>query len=64
MLLIGPCMQQSKLNYKQKYSHEDRLYPMSNVDASEENVESPSTYGGQAYTEYRKKEKKRREKKK
>ncbi len=46
MLLIGPCMQQSKLNYKQKYSHEDRLYPMSNVDASEENVESPSTYGG------------------
>jgi predicted nucleotide-binding protein len=37
---------------------------MSNVDASEENVESPSAYGGQAYIEYRKKEKKRRGKKK
>ena len=57
-------MQQSKLNYKQKYSREDQLYHMSNVDASEENVESPSTYGGQAYIEYRKKEKKRRGKKK
>lgn len=64
MLLMGPCMQQSKLNYKQKYSREDQLYHMSNVDASEENVESPSTYGGQAYIEYRKKEKKRRGKKK
>jgi hypothetical protein len=64
MLLIGLYMQQSKLNYKQKYSHKDRLCPMSNVDASEENVESPSAYGGQAYIEYRKKEKKRRGKKK
>ncbi len=34
---------------------------MSNVNASEDNVESPSTYGGHAYREYRKKE--RQEKK-
>ena len=30
---------------------------MSNINSSEENVESPSTYGGEAYKEYRKKEK-------
>jgi hypothetical protein len=28
--------------------------------SSEENVESPSTYGGAAYVEYRKKEKKKK----
>jgi hypothetical protein len=33
---------------------------MSNINASEENIESPSTYGGQAYVEYRKKEQKKR----
>ena len=32
---------------------------MSNVEASEENVKSPSTYGNDAYQEYRKKEKKK-----
>jgi predicted nucleotide-binding protein len=37
---------------------------MSNVEASEDNVESPSTYGGHAYREYRKKEKKKRQEKK
>ena len=37
---------------------------MSNVNASEDNVESPSTYGGHAYREYRKKEKKKRQEKK
>lgn len=37
---------------------------MGNVNASEENLESPSTYGGQAYVEYRKKEKKKRQEKK
>jgi hypothetical protein len=31
---------------------------MSSNHASEENVESPSTYGKEAYVEYRKKEKK------
>ena len=31
---------------------------MSNIEASEENVKSPSTYGNDAYQEYRKKEKK------
>lgn len=36
---------------------------MSNVKASEENIESPSTYVGEAYKEYRKKEKRKREKK-
>jgi hypothetical protein len=30
---------------------------MSNTEASEENVKSPSTYGNDAYQEYRKKEK-------
>ena len=30
---------------------------MSNINSSEENVESPSTYGGEAYKEYRKKKK-------
>jgi hypothetical protein len=30
---------------------------MSNTNASEENVESPSTYGNEGYKEYRKKEK-------
>jgi len=33
---------------------------MSNINASEENVESPSTYGNTAYKDYRKKEKKRK----
>ena len=31
---------------------------MSNINASEDNVESPSTYVGDAYKEYRKKERK------
>ena len=31
---------------------------MSNIEASEENVKSPTTYGNNAYEEYRKKEKK------
>jgi hypothetical protein len=31
---------------------------MSNTEASEENVKSPSTYGNKGYEEYRKKEKK------
>ena len=30
---------------------------MSNTDASENNVESPSTHGNESYKEYRKKEK-------
>jgi hypothetical protein len=30
---------------------------MSNIEATEENVKSPSTYGNYAYEEYRKKEK-------
>ena len=30
---------------------------MSNTDASENNAESPSTYGKEGYKEYRKKEK-------
>jgi hypothetical protein len=30
---------------------------MSNTNASESNVESPSTYGNEGYKEYRKKEK-------
>ncbi|MEZ5390229.1 MAG: hypothetical protein R2680_10270 [Nitrososphaeraceae archaeon] len=34
---------------------------MSNIEASEENLESPSTYVGDAYKEYRKKEKRKRE---
>jgi hypothetical protein len=33
---------------------------MSNINASEDNVESPSTYVGDAYKEYRKNEKKKR----
>ena len=37
---------------------------MSNVNASEENVESPSTYVGDAYKDYRKNEKRKEEKKK
>jgi len=32
---------------------------MSNIEASEDNVKSPSTYGNTAYEEYRKKEKKK-----
>ena len=32
---------------------------MSNTKASEDNVESPSTYGNEAYQRYRKKEKKK-----
>ncbi len=31
---------------------------MSNIKASEENTESPSTYGNEAYKEYRKTKKK------
>ena len=33
---------------------------MSNIEASEENVKSPSTYGNKGYEEYRKKEKKKK----
>jgi hypothetical protein len=33
---------------------------MSNTEASEENVKSPSTYGKKGYEEYRKKEKKKK----
>jgi len=36
---------------------------MSNIDASEDNLESPSTYVGDAYKEYRKKERRKREEK-
>lgn len=32
---------------------------MSNTEASDENVKSPSTYGNDAYQEYRKKEKRK-----
>ena len=32
---------------------------MSNTDASEENVKSPSTYGNEGYQEYRKREKRK-----
>jgi hypothetical protein len=34
---------------------------MSNINSSEDNVESPSTYGGEAYKEYRKKKKAKRQ---
>jgi hypothetical protein len=36
---------------------------MSNINASEENVESPSTYGNEAYKEHRKEEKKKKQQK-
>jgi hypothetical protein len=36
---------------------------MSNINASEENVESPSTYGNEAYKEHRKGEKKKKQQK-
>jgi hypothetical protein len=34
---------------------------MSNTNASEDNTESPSTYGGQAYEQHRKEEKKKKQ---
>ena len=37
---------------------------MSNTNASEENVESPSTYGNEAYKQHRKQEKKKQHKEK
>ena len=39
------------------------LKKMSNMNASEDNVESPSTYVGDAYKEYRKNERRKREEK-
>lgn len=36
---------------------------MSNTNASEDNVESPSTYVGDAYKDYRKNEKRKKEEK-
>jgi hypothetical protein len=36
---------------------------LSNINASEDNVESPSTYGNEAYKEHRKEEKKKKKKK-
>ena len=62
--LLDCIYNKAKLNYKQKYSHKDRLYPMSNVDASEENVEAPSTYGGQLIQNIERRKKKRQGKKK
>jgi hypothetical protein len=35
---------------------------LSNINASEDNVESPSTYGNEAYKEHRKEEKKKKKK--
>jgi hypothetical protein len=35
---------------------------LSNINASEDNVESPSTYGNEAYQEHRKEEKKKKKK--
>jgi hypothetical protein len=37
---------------------------MSNTDASEENVESPSTYGNEAYKQHRMQEKKKQNRRK
>jgi hypothetical protein len=37
---------------------------MSNLNASEDNVQSASTYGSQAYSQYRKEEKKKKQQKK
>jgi hypothetical protein len=34
-----------------------RVSTLSNTNSSEDNIESPSTYGSKAYREYRKKEK-------
>jgi hypothetical protein len=34
---------------------------LSNINASEDNVESPSTYGNEAYKEHRKEEKKKKQ---
>jgi hypothetical protein len=39
------------------------MIKMSNINASEENVESPSTYGNEAYMEHRKEEKKKKQQK-
>ena len=36
---------------------------MSNIKASDDNIESPSTYVGEAYKEYRKNVKRKREEK-
>jgi hypothetical protein len=41
---------------------EEQECQMSNVNASEENVESPSTYGNEAYKQHRMQEKKKQHK--
>lgn len=38
---------------------EEQEFQMSNTNASEENVESPSTYGNEAYKQHRIQEKKK-----
>lgn len=40
--------------------HDDKQCHMSNINASEDNTESPSAYGDTAYKDYREKEKKKR----
>jgi hypothetical protein len=40
-----------------------QIIKMSNINASEENVDSPSTYGNEAYMKHRKEEKKERQQK-
>ena len=45
--------------YVSDISMEEQECQMSNTNASEENVESPSTYGNEAYKQHRIQEKKR-----
>jgi hypothetical protein len=45
------------INIRVIYTIEVRHDELSNINASENNVESPSTYGNEAYKEHRKEEK-------
>jgi hypothetical protein len=51
-------MKQNLLKLFKVYS---ATYSMSNINATEGNVESPSTYGQEGYRAYRKQEKKKQE---
>jgi hypothetical protein len=49
------------INRRVIYTIEVTHDKLSNINASEDNVESPSTYGNEAYKEHRKEEKKKKQ---
>jgi hypothetical protein len=59
---ISYSLRKAPINIRVIYTIEVSHDKMSNINASEDNVESPSTYGNEAYKEHRKEEKMKKKK--